>query len=299
MRYVTIGNLHLKEYSLLASALLSGLKGYSDIVYTNPEPDGVLEFNDDVAYIDMDASGTVDVEFHVGRAFCATEYYQTIYSVNFNLQIPNTMYNRVAGSFFTIGDVMYSSFQTYRPYAIPVNYLIGPVLSFQDNHWQLLAYLQEDLDGNLLDAAGKWYPQQEEQFIGLHFTSVDGLRHYGWIRCTMVDTLQKFIIHDFAYEDIPELPIRTGQTSGTLVSIHDLKSSAEVFAANNTIYINLNTEQLSDDHRVDIYDISGARIHTEMLNTPNTEIHLNAPTGTYLVTISNQHTQFTRNIILM
>ncbi len=61
---------------------------------------------------------------------------------------------------------------------------------------------------------GPWFGQSQHQgFLGLRFT-INGQNHFGWARLT-IQGVNSATITGYAYEDVANMPIRAGRTSGT------------------------------------------------------------------------------------
>jgi hypothetical protein len=69
-------------------------------------------------------------------------------------------------------------------------------------------------------SSGQW-KQTSRNFLGFKFT-VNGEVHYGWVRVNVVATDKGMYaaVSEYAYETIPNKPIRTGQTGGTEKNRH-------------------------------------------------------------------------------
>lgn len=299
MKHMANARFTLKEYGLMASALLSCFKVSADIIYTNPEPDPVLQLDDDFAYIDLDQNGSDELYFELHRFIYATDYYQVLYGNRLDLELPNPVNVEVAGSWFYNGSVLYSMVDTFRPYAIPFYYPVGIMMSFQDADWQVMGLIARTIDDNEVEhSLGHWVPVLVEQFIGVHFKSDDGNMHYGWVRCSVEDSLSKFIIHDFAYESEPERFILTGQTSGTYTDIHQTQPEAEIYSYNNLIYIKCDAVISNGDLQVEVFTMSGERIYCSNLAQASAPIELQTSGGIYLVKVSGEEFSTSKAIML-
>lgn len=299
MKHMPNARFTLKEYGLMATTLLSCFKVSAEIIYTNPEPDPVLQLDDDFAFLDLDQNGSDELYFEMHRFVYATDYYQVLYGNRLDLELPNPLNVEVAGSWLYNGSVLYSMVDTFRPYAIPFYYPVGIMMSFQDADWQVMGFIARSMDENQVEQSlGHWVPVLAEQFIGVHFKSDDGNMHYGWVRCSVEDTLSKFIIHDFAYESEPGRFILTGQTSGTYTDIHQTKSEAEIYSYNNLIYIKGDAVLSNGNLQVEIYTMNGERIYSANFTQTSAPIELHTSGGIYLVKVSDGEFSTSKAVLL-
>jgi hypothetical protein len=98
---------------------------------------------------------------------------------------------------------------------------IGPSGKLQPSHTIMGGeyYRNISYSGNYR-SGGQW-KQTSRNFLGFKFT-VNGEVHYGWARVNVVATDKGMYaaVSEYAYETIPNKPIRTGQTGGTEKNRH-------------------------------------------------------------------------------
>jgi hypothetical protein len=70
---------------------------------------------------------------------------------------------------------------------------------------------------------GAW-TQTTRRYLGLKFI-IQGQVHYGWARLNVTATIKGIYgaISEYAYETVPNKPIRTGQTGGAAKKKHNAK----------------------------------------------------------------------------
>ncbi|MBX7164669.1 MAG: T9SS type A sorting domain-containing protein [Saprospiraceae bacterium] len=288
----------LKDYTLLAGTVLAGFKSNGEIVYVNPEPDDTLQFNGDFAYIDLDLDAYPDYLFNLSKHHVVTSYsYNSTYKINLSVKPQGLDGNAVAGSFFTVGSVMYSSFQTYRPYQIPHDYPIDFMLSFQDNLFQVMGFIEIDSIGNLLEAGGHWNSEHHEVYLGVRFYAADNNRHYGWIRCSVLGNLDAFIIHDFAFESVPDSRIYTGDLTGTNIQSAQVSDWITIYSAQSGIHINID-QQINDPVSVEVYDLSGKCIAKQSLANGEHLMQADYPAGSFIVRATVGDKIYTKDVII-
>ena len=290
----------LIEYSCLAGVFISlNSKSTAQVISTDIEPDIELQFDGETAFIDMDNNGTNDF------AFLKTSNSWTTYTTSgFSyILIKNALY---AGPYIVDNEVAcyydtHSGTSILRPYALSTETIIGDNLNFENWGLQLLALnVSTDL-GIILDWAGSWWkpwlPEIEDHYLGVHFVDNDENYHYGWIRCSVLDSVEKLVIKDFAYETLPNYPIKAGDTTH-FVAINNLENSldATVYSFNKCIYIQI---EIFQNAELIIYDLNGKQIINEFLQNKSESISMiNYPAGVYLVTLLNDGKRFDKKVFI-
>lgn len=278
----------LNNYAAFATAFLFTHNINAEIVYTDIEPDVTLD-NDDYFYeIDIDNEGVNDFQLlRIKGAYYS--YWESVYRSFTALFFYNLAENKFfAGSYFTVGSAMYSSYQTFRPYAIPVDYSVGPLLSFQSEGWPIMVSHVFDESHNLIKNKGHW-SAVDEGYIGIRM-GVLGEAHFGWIRVTIIEEPLSMIIHDFAYETTLNKPIRTGVT---FTNVTEIESGSSPFSivhlGQNTIQV-LAPNQLP--YTIQLFDLSGKMVLTSNQQTGNTTITIPNQTGVYILQIQSDGNQY-------
>jgi hypothetical protein len=189
---------------------------------------------------------------------------------------------------------MYSSYQTFRPYAIPDNYSVGPLLSFQSQGWPIMVSQVFDESHNLLKSEGNW-AGVDEAYIGIRMGDV-GEAHYGWIRVTIAENPLSMIIHDFAYETTLNKPIRTGATFSPVANNaaeHNFFVVYELFSSGAHIQAPPNT-----NWDLEILNFDGKVIFSRHNIVGSCKIPDNIPTGLYIVHIKHENHFHSMKILL-
>ncbi len=292
----------LKQYSLAAGALLAPAALSAQAVYTDVDPDIVLDEPGEWWGFDLDADGLNDFNFF-NKTFTTTVWYGDEGQVKALFAgVFDTMQNGLfAYTAFYSG---YGGYTYYRPYALSNNISINSSLPFYHANYQTLAmsiYKPEWPPSTVL--RGDWnsfvWGPQVEKFIGFKFTDEDAITRYGWIRCSVVDSNRTLIINDYAYESKPDTPILTGDTIGdtTTVAIENINAlNATIYSFENTIFIILlkfNNAILA------INNIQGNTILKQELHQGKTEINMEEfPSGVYFVSIFLGDKQFTEKLFI-
>lgn len=279
------------QYSTMALCFLSITKEVqSQAVYTDINPDMVIDVDGEIGNIDMNNDGVLDFGF--------LNAMDTIFTLDYEPQSyleriyggPKNPNNAIAGSSnqFTLS---YGGLTTYYyPFVLPNGILVNDSMEFQTAGYQFLAfrtfYFTTWFSGTL--EGGNWYPEILDQYIGVRFLDTLGCNHYGWLRCDVKDEGRTLVIKDYAYETKCDTAILTGDTIGDTTEIVGIQH-------NNTIYPTIYTfdskvyVQIKDnnkDYSIRIINLSGAIQFTGILENNLTIISLNGKSkGYYLVEI--------------
>lgn len=293
----------LKAYSALATTIL--LKGNvaGEVIYTDI-PDVVLDETYDEYHMDIDDNGTEDFRFNkfsgsytwwTSSGFTELRFVN-ILLVNLFNSTGVFEYNQIAGISFST----YFSYMNYWPFALPTGALVGDGLQFQDGFVQHIASRIDIGNGTSWTHdkdAGYWWPSMEDRYLGVHFVDAGSNYHYGWIRCSVLDSAEVLVIKDFAYETEIEQPIIAGDTV-SYIGIENFANSisATVYSFGKDIYILTETFQNAE---VIIYDLNGKQIINKYLQNKNEVISMtNYPSAVYLVTLLNDGKRFDKRVFI-
>lgn len=292
----------LKQYSLAAGALLAPVALSAQAVYTDVDPDIVLDEPGEWWGFDLDGDGLYDFNFF-NKSFTTTVWYGDEGQVKALFAgVFDTMQNGLNGNTYFFSG--YGGYTYYLPYALAVNISVNSTMPFYKNNYQTMAmtiYKPEWPPST--DHRGKWnsyfWGPQIEKFIGFKFTDEDAVTRYGWIRCSVVDSNRTLIIHDYAYESKPDTPILTGDTIGdtTTVAIQNIHTlNATIYCFENKIYVATGD---FNSAIVTVNNLQGKAIIKQQLHQNNTEINMEEfPAGIYLITIYSGDKQFTKKVFI-
>ncbi len=296
-------NFNLKAYSALACVFLLQSKVQAGIIYTDIEPDIILDSDFEFGYVDMDNNGVTDFAF----LNFSYEGYNPWYSFIEKIFVgPASPLNDVAATF---------NFFYYFPYALSNGAIINGDLSFQNYGFQEMAWHKflslETFSGEILtwtDSGGEWFPEKLDHYLGVHFIDENADYHYGWIRCDVKDEGRTLVIKDYAYEKFIDHEIIAGDTIGYQPFFHDtlvlnhgtdissISNEATIYSFENTIYIQL--QSLQPNTTVKVYDLTGKEIYNAALYSITSTIPLNAAKGIYIVSITNEESILTKKVYL-
>lgn len=287
----------LLQYSTAAVALLGVTAASSQVVYTDIDPDVVLDEPDEMFGIDLDDDGLNDFNFF-NESFTTTVFYGDLANVKaLFVGAFDTILNGIAGS---TGFLSGGGGYTYNwPFALPSGSVIDENLDFDNNNYQSLVMLKYKTDVPFVLPQGNWTSFYEgleilNHFIGFRFTNEENELRYGWIRCSVIDSGRTLIIHDYAYELQPDYPIIAGDT----VSYVNIQEQPTVFATvysfNTTVYINL---QNHTPAQLTIVDVNGQTVLATTIYNQNEIIEMNYfPKGIYFVTLKEGQNLLTTKV---
>lgn len=280
----------IKEYLILTSAVLSvNNSSTAQVIYNDIDPDIVLDENDEYGFLDLDNNGEIDFGFLRGFAtFTDPTFYGSPGGQHTRIVQWAGGYisdNILAGSnrFFT--EPYGGSFSRYYPYALDTFKSIPSELSFQNWGYQRIAFKSYG-SGNLSNTGGNWFPEQTDKYLGVRFIDSDENNHYGWIRCSVLDSADVLIIKDFAYESEPDKPIMAGDPLYTIDTSDTNGLEVTIYSFNSDIYIQMN--DLSFNYQVRIFNNLGQLIRKQEITELNSVIALhNVAMGNYFVEVSS------------
>jgi hypothetical protein len=267
----------------------------AEAVYTDVEPDIEIQFDGQTAGIDMDNNGTFDFAF-----LKTSDTYDWGSAQRLRRRIwagPEFISNEIAGDYFYYsagGGV------TYFPYALESSSVINNDLSFQYWGFQIMAIAiaNSNTPSDWVSHGGHWTFIEGFHFMGVRFYSDDECRHYGWIRCTVMDTANILVIHDYAFETKCETSILAGDLIGdTTVAVEEvLDLDAIIYCFNSTLYINMPLQ--INNANVEVYDLSGVMIYSDKITNQFTQLKLNDAKGLYVVELFAGENKLTKKIYI-
>ncbi|MBK7037364.1 MAG: T9SS type A sorting domain-containing protein [Bacteroidetes bacterium] len=291
----------LSAYATFAASFLSIHKTEAQVIYTDIDPDIIYDEKLEGGGLDIDANGTIDFVF-LNSSFTFYDYIFLSYRLRQDIIVgPYIFENAIAGisNQFNIGS---SEFTRYYPYAININSLIDPSLEWQTFYQQALALRTFDSDGVIAPCIDCfWYdyflPDVIDHYLGIRFIDNDGMNHYGWIRCDVLDEGRTLVIKDYAYETQPEHAILAGDTAH-FVSLEENANNfnANIYSFNNSIFVKLN--ELTNLIEINIFELLGKKIYTGNIVKQFTEIKLMEAQGAYIVELISSEGRYSKKIII-
>lgn len=283
----------LAAYATLAAAILPNT-AHTNIIYTDIDPDILVNEPGTGVSLDLDGDGTNDFDFFFSSANSAVfTYFGGInwYIINGIFAAPKND-NAIAAFTGSSGAYAY-------PYAIGSGIEIGPYAGqFLTNPYQTLAYQFYAIINSYLYypifIAGDWVFGQEDKYVGLQLAVGDST-YYGWIRLTTDPSNRAFTVKDFAWEDKANTAIETG--FGPMDVETPTAPEANIYAQLNTVYIDLNGP-VFPDAVVKIFDLQGNLIIERRITQSNFNMALDIPSGIYIVTILQHGDKQSRKLFI-
>jgi hypothetical protein len=170
-------------YSIQTSAFLSGNLAAGQVVYTDIDPDIVLDTDGAYCGVDVNQDGVDDFGFLNFEFAVYSDSRSSTQLVQELLvgPLPLSISNKIAGQFAIVGGFT-GTIYFEIPYALKWNVTIGSELSWQeDNIQQLAAYVgYEDGGGVFLNChwANEHNHNNLEAYIGIQFHDQNNLLHY-------------------------------------------------------------------------------------------------------------------------
>lgn len=268
----------------------------AEAVYTNIDPDTIINDDLELVRIDMDDNGTFDFAFLKFTGTVYT-YWSHDYSYFYYLLVaPQISGNAIAGIKSVI-DPSYGGFTLYFPYALAPGVQVDDKLIFQNDFNQVLAYQIVGPYGGL---GGNWYPGYNNYYLGVRFIDAESCTHYGWIRLDVKPGVDTLIIKDYAYETKCDVGILAGDTTGdttAVVIMENTLSNVNVYSFKNEVFVNIGA--LQQNTEIVITDLKGSIIYNNILINNTNTITLNDNLiGYYIVKITYENKQFTKVLFI-
>lgn len=284
----------LSDYSAFAITFLCIHSADAKVVYTDIEPDYVLDSDWGHAVLDIDGNGTGDFWFW------NISYYTSFTGMNY---IEKLWAGAIGDSRNEIAGVStYPATLYYKPYAIEEGLIINSEMSFQNWAYQRMAWkiihTNHTWGGGsvyIVQSGGYWFPEKADHYLGIHFVDGDEKYHYGWIRCSVLDSGRTLIIKDYAYERFVDSAIVAGDLVGVEPNIiinpdilhTDIEgyedNTAYVYYFDKTLYFNL--QHVSNNTQYAIFNMMGSCVAVGEIIGQHDEVKVNLPPSNYIIQI--------------
>lgn len=290
-------NYFILNYSAFAIVYLLCKNVEAEAIYTEIDPDIILSEDGDAYNLDMNNDGLLDFKLQkISGSFYS--YWSENISYAYYIAIsPWQSGNKMAGLKSVISP-SYGGFTQYFPFALNSMHLINEDLTFQNNNFEILAYIINSDDGASQALGGQWFYGLENKFLGVRFKDSLDCFHYGWIRCSITSEADSLTIHDYGYETKCETGIMAGDTIGDTsnVEISELDLIAPtIYSYSGTICINIDKQLLGANFSVVSFE--GKVISSGCLNELNNKFNSVLGNGTYIVTVNKESYSYSKQII--
>lgn len=268
MKNKHLQNNRLSSYAALAGALLTVQQADAQVIYTDVDPDLVVESSDLFGF-DLDNDGTDDFGL-----------INVLYSAIGAMNVVLYGSGGVAGY---IGSFLGSTFPFVS--VIDAGEAVGPSLDFYSTSggapllWGSFA---------VVGSLGQ-FNNVSDKYIGLRF-KIGSDFHYGWARLDVTHTT--ITLKDYAYNGTANAPINT--TVG--IESPDTNFNPAIYAIDGGVHVALpnNVENAA----VSIFDLSGRMIHSAFIYNEADILLNDLSKGMYLVKVQDNEQYYSRVVSL-
>jgi len=275
-RVITINESRLARFSAVAGAVLASSTVNSQIVYTNVDPDIMIDTASGQYNLDFNADAMIDVTLNVMNVMelsSISTSTSAVYAGSLAVVTPGIG----AGVVSTILGSSSSSYVT----AMNNGDLIGTAAVFGGSSMAALA-----IDITITSSSSSYQISNgaflgvTDKFLGVKFL-IGTNTHYGWARLDVSANADTIRLKDYAYNVAADSPILAGQTLGLDAISVENKVTIKTTLDNATINV---TPDLIGG-RVVLFNIAGQEIKVVQIIDVNTEIlYEGVETGIYTIT---------------
>lgn len=275
-RVITINESRLARFSAVAGAVLASSAVNSQIVYTNVDPDIIIDTASGQYNLDFNADAMIDVTLNVMNVMEFTSISTStsaVYAGSLAVVTPGIG----AG---VVSAILGSSSSSYVT-AMNNGDLIGTAAVFGGSSMAALA-----IDITITSSSSSYQISNgaflgvTDKFLGVKFL-IGTNTHYGWARLDVSANADTIRLKDYAYNVAADSPILAGQTLGLDAISVENKVTIKTTLDNATINV---TPDLIGG-RVVMFNIAGQEIKVVQIIDVNTEIlYEGVETGIYTIT---------------
>ncbi len=275
-RVITINESRLARFSAVAGAVLASSAVNSQIVYTNVDPDIIIDTASGQYNLDFNADAMIDVTLNVMNVMEFTSISTStsaVYAGSLAVVTPGIG----AG---VVSAILGSSSSSYVT-AMNNGDLIGTAAVFGGSSMAALA-----VDITITSSSSSYQISNgaflgvTDKFLGVKFL-IGTNTHYGWARLDVSANADTIRLKDYAYNVAADSPILAGQTLGLDAISVENKVTIKTTLDNATINV---TPDLIGG-RVVMFNIAGQEIKVVQITDVNTEIlYEGVETGIYTIT---------------
>jgi hypothetical protein len=274
-RVITINESRLARFSAIAGAVLASSAVNSQIVYTNVDPDIIIDTASGQYNLDFNVDAMIDVTLNVMNVMEFTSISTStsaVYAGSLAVVTPGIGAGVVA--------ILGSSSSSYVT-AMNNGDLIGTAAVFGGSSMAALA-----VDITITSSFSSYQISNgaflgvTDKFLGVKFL-IGTNTHYGWARLDVSANADTIRLKDYAYNVAADSPILAGQTLGLDAISVENKVTIKTTLDNATINV---TPDLIGG-RVVMFNIAGQEIKVVQITDVNTEIlYEGVETGIYTIT---------------
>lgn len=275
-RVITINESRLARFSAVAGAVLASSAVNSQIVYTNVDPDIIIDTASGQYNLDFNADAMIDVTLNVMNVMelgSVSSSTSVVYAGSLAVVTP--------GIGAGVVSIMIGSSSSSYVTAMNNGDLIGTAAVFGGSSMAALA-----VDITITSSSSSYqfsngaFLGVNDKFLGVKFL-IGTNTHYGWARLDVSANADTIRLKDYAYNVAADSPILAGQTLGLEAISVENKVTIKTTLDNATINV---TPDLIGG-RVVMFNIAGQEIKVVQITDVNTEIlYEGVETGIYTIT---------------
>ncbi len=275
-RVITINESRLARFSAVAGAVLASSAVNSQIVYTNVDPDIIIDTASGQYNLDFNADAMIDVTLNVMNVMEFTSI-----STSTSAVYAGSLAVVTPGIGAGVVSIMLGSSSSSYVTAMNNGDLIGTAAVFGGSSMAALA-----VDITITSSSSSYQISNgaflgvNDKFLGVKFL-IGTNTHYGWARLDVSANADTIRLKDYAYNVAADSPILAGQTLGLDAISVENKVTIKTTLDNATINV---TPDLIGG-RVVMFNIAGQEIKVVQITDVNTEIlYEGVETGIYTIT---------------
>ncbi|MBK7110291.1 MAG: T9SS type A sorting domain-containing protein [Chitinophagales bacterium] len=286
----------IMQYSLLSGAFIAGKPDAdAQVIYVDVEPDQVMDEPWEFFGIDLNDNDNYDFVFaNVTFQDVFTFWNSNVFLYRAEAGAFDNDQNAIAAS--TVYWGYYGGYTWFYPLAFQEGDTINNNLQFEEANNQRMAeyrYFYTFLLNHT--GRGNWFPELTNHFLGIRVVGTDDSLHYGWVRCSVLDSANTLIVHDYAFETQPNHPIIAGSTESYVQINNPNTIQAIIYSFNNTVYIKMEELQLL---QISITDLLGKVCYESEAEINQLAIPLTLPTGLYVIQLQSEKGVYQKKIWL-
>lgn len=268
------------HYATSAAAFLALNNANATIVYTDLDPDLAIGGEGGEVSIDINSDGDDDFTFFLYSLNGTGTYY----GINFTYNVQVAGVAALNNNEFVGSIVTYSGYSGVYIPILPDAEGINGDDAFAEGSASLAVNFAISLSGfPYYDYQGGNWADSDMAFMGFRLT-IDKDYYYGWMRVSVSEDAAQITIHDYAYENVANTSIFTGQTA-TSIAENPLNAT-EIYSNEGNVYINLPSIP-GDGAIATIYDLSGKLVKQENLQIgSNTLVCSDLPTANFVIIVA-------------
>lgn len=276
---------NITAYSALATAFLaSNAELDAQVLYTDVDPDILLDEDFDKSDIDLNQDGTGDIRL-IKNTF-STSFPYPVSSVTYQIWYGLNML-RVKVNGENSLQATYGSYGNAYPLALDEGDLISEDQSWVEYSQQ---FLMQGIDVAISTESGfsytfgytygYWQPGEENKYLGVKL-KVDKQIYYGWVRLSITDD-GNILLKDYAVNMNAGASIDAGQTESPVMLQTLTENSVSAFAYSHTLYVQIHSS-VTAPVTASVLDMNGKVVYDNFIHTGNTKIELHHPPGIYVL----------------